>query len=145
LRYFNSGSSYWGYGEYVTGDNDLDISLPALLNLKDEDIKSYGKFILELLKAEESFLELKAGIRAYSQFQDIFGISLQDTETWANRHYCFYESLVYLKESVVSWLDKNILGAKGISIDKKLSMLTTRVRQRQSQGCGTKFAFQIES
>jgi hypothetical protein len=28
-----------------------------------------------------------------------------------NRHYCYYESLVYLRESIVSWLDGNVLAA----------------------------------
>jgi hypothetical protein len=28
-----------------------------------------------------------------------------------NRHYCYYESIIYLRESVVCWLDRNVLAA----------------------------------
>jgi hypothetical protein len=34
-----------------------------------------------------------------------------DISDLVNRHYAYYESLVYLRESVVSWLDRNVLAA----------------------------------
>ena len=67
--------------------------------------------MLEHLEDNEDFHDLKLGIEAYSQFQDIMGIAIHgDNPIW-NRHYCYFESLVYLRESVVSWLDKNFLAA----------------------------------
>lgn len=62
----------------------------------------------------EQVRELTWGVRAYHQFQDILPIFLDlepmDQETCLlNRHYCYYESVVYLRESVVSSLNGSAL------------------------------------
>jgi len=54
-------------------------------------------------------IQLTRGLRAYFQFQDILDVSVDDTSPLVNRHYCYYESLAYLRESVTSWLDRNVL------------------------------------
>lgn len=55
--------------------------------------------------------EVSISIRAYQQFQDILGIVEQKDIDIINRHYCYYESQNYLRESAISWLDKNILSS----------------------------------
>jgi hypothetical protein len=104
-------------GEYFEGDPP-DIPLTDLLALDARNLKASSQNLLEIdglpENLEASMSELRWGIRAYFQFQDI--LSLPFTPGVAsynifNRHYCYYESLVYLRESVVSWLDINVLAA----------------------------------
>jgi len=107
-------SGFIGVGEYFEG-NAPDVPLIKLLDLNDEDIKTFTKNLLdsnELSKdadIQAQLTELSRGINALFQFQDILGVSV-DTDL-INQHYCYYESLVYLRESVVSWLDRNVLAA----------------------------------
>lgn len=54
--------------------------------------------------------EVNWGVKAYFQFQDILAIE-EEGSPLSHRHYCFYESLVYLRESIVSCLDQNVLAA----------------------------------
>ncbi len=111
LKWFNTTPSYFSIGEYFEGDSPPEGSLIELLGLKQADLKAFTQDVLTHLEENDSVKELKAGIRAYSQFQDLLGIVMhEDGPVW-NRHYCYYESLVYLRESVVSWLDKNVLAA----------------------------------
>lgn len=106
--------SFIGVGEYFEG-NAPDISLTALLDLNDEDLKTFTKNLLGPSELSEDadiralFTELSRGINALFQFQDILSVSV-DTDL-INQHYSYYESLIYLRESVVSWLDKNVLAA----------------------------------
>lgn len=102
-------------GEYFDG-SPPDVSLQNILAIGDKDLKQFSR---ELLKIDDSqtgvsdlLAELAGGVRAYFQFQDILAVSIEiDTLPWFNRHYCYYESLVYLRESIVSWLDRNVLAA----------------------------------
>ncbi len=102
-------------GEYGEGVPP-DIPLIRLLNLDDSDLKPFTKALLDTQEQDEdlqtSLSELTRGIRAIFQFQDILDVSIdQDAPILINRHYAYYESLVYLRESVVSWLDRNVLAA----------------------------------
>ncbi len=118
LKWFSNNSSFSGYGEYFNSDEPFEISMVSLLNLERKNLKPFTKDAIDALENVDTYKELKAGIRAYFQFQDILDLSLtienidsitkENTRLW-NRHYCYYESLIYLKESVTSWLDKNIL------------------------------------
>lgn len=103
------------FGEYSEG-TPADISLKALLNLGDENLKPFAKNILDSNELpedlQELLKELTRGIRAFSQFQDILDVSLDiDDHYIINRHYAYFESLVYIREGVVSWLDRNVLAA----------------------------------
>lgn len=87
-----------------------------MLGLNTQDLKQFTKNLLdsnELFEDAQALLsELSRGISALFQFQDILDVSLDENGSiLVNRHYCYYESLVYLRESVVSWLDKNVLAA----------------------------------
>jgi len=119
FKYFKEphSKSFVTFGEYFEGAPD-DVPLITLLGLNSEDLKPFTKELLssnELSEDEDIktlLIELSRGINALYQFQDILDIPLdEDGATIINRHYAYYESLVYLRESVVSWLDKNVLGA----------------------------------
>jgi hypothetical protein len=69
-----------------------------MLDIDWNNLKPFTKDALIALEGVESFIQLKDGIRAYTQFQDILDIVITQDETpilW-NRHYCYFESLVYL-------------------------------------------------
>lgn len=121
----NTNVSYFAHAEYFQGENPPDISFTYLLDLDREKMKPFTKTLLgdpDLLSNREDVKDLRAGIYAYAQIQDILGFTftisdfstlypLPDSNVWYSQHYCYYESLVYLRESVVSWLDQNVLAA----------------------------------
>jgi hypothetical protein len=113
-KWFNKDyREFTAYGEYGEGPPS-DVSLVGLLNLNHEDLKPFTKDLLNLSQQPQglqtSISELSRGINALFQFQDILDISLDmETSDLVNRHYAYYEGLVYLRESVVSWLDQNVL------------------------------------
>jgi hypothetical protein len=112
-------------GEYFEGAPP-DVSLAQLLDFDSKNLKPFSRDLLDIDNLPQnfsaSFAELRWGIRAYLQFQDVLNYTFTidanmkssikfDASTFFNRHYCYYESLVYLRESVVSWLDRNVLAA----------------------------------
>ena len=103
------------FGEYGKG-TPPDVSLVQLLNIDHNNLKPFTKDLFDTSEHPEHFQaalsELSRGIRALFQFQDILDVTLdEDGSPLFNRHYAYYESLMYLRESVVSWLDKNVLAA----------------------------------
>lgn len=93
-------------------------SLPELLQLLQIDADRMRPFARELVAHANDqpsvlgpLLDLVRGIRAYLQFQDIMSIVVDPATPLENRHYCYYESIVYLREAVVCWLDGNVLAA----------------------------------
>src|SRR5271157_6017827 len=110
-RWLNTDRSYFAIGEYFKGNTVPTIPLTELLGLQAEEFKSYTKELLDFFKEERELIKLSDGIRTYSQFQDILAISVDGRNPLEYRHHCYYESLVYLRESAVSWLDGNILAA----------------------------------
>ncbi len=112
VKKFTTGAiTYFSHGEYFDGDTPPDTPLTTILGLSGEDLKPFTVQALQFFEDHESVKELKQGFQAYLQFQDILGVALHNNSPMENRHYCYYESLVYLRESVVSWLDKNVLAA----------------------------------
>jgi hypothetical protein len=88
--------------------------LAGLLNLNQENLKPFTKELFNKDQQSEwlqsQLVELSRGINSLFQFQDILDITLgEPTTDLVNRHYIYYESLVYLRESVVSWLDQSVL------------------------------------
>ena len=114
-KWFNKDDSreFIAYGEYGESPPS-DISFVGLLNLNPDNLKPFTKELLDPCQQSEwlraSLSDLSRGINALFQFQDILEITLdvEDTDL-VNRHYSYYESIVYLRESVNSWLDRNVL------------------------------------
>lgn len=107
--------AFISYGEYYEGA-PKDVPLSSLLGINTKDLKQFTKALFETDESSEGLQnllsELSRGISALFQFQDILDISLDENGSpLVSRHYCYYESLIYLRESVVSWLDKNVLAA----------------------------------
>ena len=102
---------FFSFGEYFDGNTPPYAAFEVLLHLETENLKPFTKDALEFLKSDKSAIELNWGFRAYSQFQDLLGLTINDDSPVWNRHYCYYESLVYLRESIAAWLDQNILAA----------------------------------
>lgn len=110
-RWFSKDRAYFAVGEYASGEDVPPLSFTELLGLQAEEFKRFTNDLLEFFKDQEDLTKLSSGIRAYSQFQDILAIVADGQNPMLYRHHCYYESLVYLRESVVSWLDGNILAA----------------------------------
>lgn len=102
---------FFTFGEYFDGSTPAYVSFQVLLQLDNENLKPFTKDALEFLKSDNSAIELNWGFRAYSQFQDMLGLTINDNSPVWNRHYCYYESLIYLRESIVTCLNQNILAA----------------------------------
>jgi len=121
FKWFESDIRSYGIGEYFEGEQIINVSILRLLNLKKEELKPFSRDILTNIDDGEEFQELKKGIRAYYQFQDILDCTIEMNDgdinsddltlPLVNRHYCYFESIVYIRESLVSWLDKNVLAA----------------------------------
>lgn len=112
-KWFTDDSpKFFAFGEYFDGNTPPYVSFQVLLQLAN--LKPFTKDALEFLKNDESAIELNWGFRAYSQFQDLLALTINDDNRLWNRHYCYYESLVYLRESITAWLDQNILAAMAL-------------------------------
>lgn len=106
---------FFSFGEYFEG-SPRDTPLKTLLNLKDDNLTPFAKTLLETNQIPEDLQsllkELTRGIKAFSEFQDILDVPLNISDTdIINRHHAYFESLVYLRESVLSWLNRNVLAA----------------------------------
>lgn len=102
---------FFSFGEHFDGDTPPYVSFGVLLKLEKKNLKPFTSDALEFLKSDERAIELNWGFRAYSQFQDLLSLTINDNSPVWNRHCCYYESLVYLSESIKAWLDQNILAA----------------------------------
>ena len=116
LNHFAKDNSvaYTGIGDYFQGDPS-EKALFEVLNVPESQL---NPFAIELIKGakedetiDENVNEFSRGISAYSQFQDILEVAYRETDQVTNRHHCYYESLVYLKEIGTCFLNKNLLAA----------------------------------
>ncbi len=101
-------------GEYAEGEEVSTHPIHELVGLREEDLKPVVRDTLGSLRdtdVDEAITELSKVIHGYYQFQDILDVTLEPGLPIFNRHYCYYESLVYLRSSAISWLDGNILAA----------------------------------
>ncbi len=101
-----------------------DSILLTILGISRKNLKPYTEDLFSLFRENQEFSELVSGIQGYIEFQDILDISINAEldfkprtaaeilrmHVW-NRHYCFYESLFYLRDSISSWLDGNLLAS----------------------------------
>ena len=101
-----------------------DRILLTIIGISRKNLKPYTEDLFSLFRDNQEFSELVNGIQAYLEFQDILDISINAQldfkprtaaeilrmHVW-NRHYCFHESLLYLRDSISSWLDGNMLAS----------------------------------
>jgi hypothetical protein len=107
------------FAEYAPTKEIPNISFKHILRLENRDLKPFTKDLLHLLEESEKhdeqelvdeFKTLKGGILAYLQFQDCMLLQIDSSDIF-NRHYCYYESIMYLKESVKSLIEGNVLSS----------------------------------
>ena len=96
--------------------------LATLLQLDADWMSPLTKTLLERIDGEhstETELDLLKGVRAYYEFQDMLSAPLgpfievngQRRPRFENSNYCYYESIVYLRESLTAWIQGNDLAA----------------------------------
>jgi hypothetical protein len=105
--------TFFGLGEYFEGDVP-SLGIDAILGLERDELKPFTGRILEA--DPDSSLggireQLALMLRAYSQFQDLLDISIQEDDPFWHRHFCYYESAIYLREALRSLLEGNVLAA----------------------------------
>jgi hypothetical protein len=100
-------------GEHFHGEPP-DVPLWEVLQLRDADLKPFARDLFALEPTSEYVGEvrrLRDAVTAYMQFQDLQGVAVHPGDPLENRHYCYYQSLFYIRESIVSFLDQNALAA----------------------------------
>ena len=106
--------TYIVFGEHI-GRSFQDMPLEHLLGIDKNNQKPFTLDILNLDGQPDHYVarisELSRGVHALFQFQDILEVEASLDVPILNRHYCYFESLVYLRESIVSWLDRNVLAS----------------------------------
>ena len=91
----------------------------VLLQLPEESISSRTRAALELVDGDdcpESVLSLLRGVRAYFELQDVLdraSASHEGKPRFETDH-CYYESVVYLRESLMAWIQGNELAAMAL-------------------------------
>lgn len=112
VKWFNKLSVFTSFGEYYQEDPIPNQLVFSLLGIEKDNLKPFTIDLLDYLESDENFQNLKRGYHSYLQFQDILNLTIEGSEIpLENRHYCYYESIVYFRESVISWLDGNVLAA----------------------------------
>jgi hypothetical protein len=118
FNWLGNGRGFSAIGEYFAGETPADLSLPKILGLEPEMLKPFTQEMLESLKENDFITSVKSGFRALCEFQDVFPLTIKakeinqlDYAQLINRNYCYYESLVYLRSSIVAALDKNPVAA----------------------------------
>lgn len=111
-------NSFLIFVEYFKGEVP-DYTFDQLLNITEGEINEYGKDIvkqnIEDKELKSYFKKLKISLLAYMQFQDLFSISFNSKDYFINEDillqnkYCYYESLFYLRQSILSLFNLNIL------------------------------------
>lgn len=107
-----SGLQFSVQAEWFTG-RPPETPLHRVLGIEERELKPFTR---ALIGAEDELIHreldsVRDAFTAYEQFQDLLVIELTEGDPLEGRHYCYYESLVYLRESVVSFLDGNLLAA----------------------------------
>lgn len=118
---FSYESPFVGFAEYFHGEPP-DFSITKILNIKKEELNTFGKITVKESYDEKeinNFLKkLKFGVHAYMQFQDLLDQSLTladekdiEKDLFHCRHYCYFESLVYLRQCVIGLLNNNVISS----------------------------------
>jgi hypothetical protein len=96
-----------GIGYTFEGDPP-QATLEEFVRMEPERVSPFGKAILEgnvPADVQKEIDALATAVRAYDAFQDILYVTGQDDIPVVNRGYCYYESLVYLRESLVCFVN----------------------------------------
>ena len=122
INKFAHESPFIGIAGYFHGEQP-GFPITKILNIKKEELNSFGKKRTAEVnccgKEINSYLEkLKFGVHAYMQFQDLLDQSLTmadekdiEKDLFHCRHYCYFESLVYLRQCVISLLNNNVISS----------------------------------
>lgn len=118
FEWFNPERSVTASGYYLPpGDNSLKTIITSFIGLNLENIKPFTQAVIDNERSLNLLDHAVKGMLAYSEFQDILSIRLgndhskENRDEIASRHYCFYESVYYLRQSFASWLDGNVLAS----------------------------------
>ena len=97
---------------------DARIPLCRLLGLQTEDLTPFAQDLTNTCQPDEIqglIEDLARGIHAFLQYQDMLAIEVDSAGSpLVNRHYCYYEALVHLREAVASWLNRNTIAANAL-------------------------------
>ena len=107
-KWFTNSMGFIAWGDCFYGDTPELESFFHIFNINKENVKPFTKDISYFLENNDQVIDVKWGVKAYFQFQDILAVE-EDGNPLTHRHYCYYESLVAVRESIVSCLDQNIL------------------------------------
>ena len=114
-------SPFIGYAEFFHG-KPPDYSITKILNIKKRELNAFGKKTIKENYDEREInnylKKLKFGVHAYMQFQDLLDQSLTladekdiEKDLFHCRHYCYFESLVYLRQCVIGLLNNNVISS----------------------------------
>ena len=108
-------AAFVGFAEFFTGKAPV-ADLARVLNLQSDELNAHGTLVVAATDqpVAEAVQALASGIRAYQQFQDLMEQELTDDPS-EGRHYCYYESLAYLREAAVTALNGNVLASLTLS------------------------------
>lgn len=111
---------YSAVGEYFTGAPPK-ARLEDVLELDVQNCSAFGKDLLSLDHEAKTLTpqleQLAAGIRAYIQFQDLLDLKLNTSasqDSLLNRHYCYFESLMFLREAGRCLVDGRVLATMAL-------------------------------
>ena len=118
LQHFIEASegNFGAHADWFQGEPP-DIPIERVLWLRPSEITPFAHQLLSVRDEQgfvkDGFEELARGVRAYFEFQDILdtGVGPKDSVRMFNRNYCYYEGMLYLRESIKCWLQGNILAA----------------------------------
>lgn len=113
------GPNFQSVAEYYNETNP-NVPLEMVLNLDRSNLKPFTSELLELSPKDPISTQLdniRKGVIAYYQFQDLLAVKFPSIETENNlplhsRHYAYFESMTYLKETVISLIDTNLLATQ---------------------------------
>lgn len=104
-------AAFVGFVEVFVGKAPA-ANLARVLTLHPDDLNAHGAAAVASTEQPlaTAIQLLASGIRAYQQFQDLMEQELTDDPN-EGRHYCYYESIAYLREAAVTVLNGNVLAS----------------------------------
>lgn len=111
----HEGIAFIAVGEWFSGEPP-DMPIESVFAVSRDNLSSRGISLLDATRevdgARKILTEYAWLARAFMQFQDILDIKVLDlTSPLVNRHYCYYESLAYLREGFITWVNGNVLAS----------------------------------
>ena len=117
---FDYRQNYVASCDYFTGDPKKK-DFYSLLNITKDNLNVLGNKLLSGKDIPDELVEeldkLNWGVRSLLQFQDILSITFDVKKKdfhFFSPHYCYYESIVYIREIVISFLNINIISVSAL-------------------------------